>query len=535
MTYVARILHTNTNICWLKLKEEIIVTKRALISVSDKSGILEFAKELEAMDYEILSTGGTKKHLQENGVTVTSVDEVTKFPEILGGRVKTLNPMIHGGLLAKYDDPEHQAQMQEHGIEPIEIVCVNLYPFVETISKPNVEFADAIENIDIGGPTMLRSAAKNQKYVTVIVDANDYGSVLAELKAEGHTTLETRRRLAAKVFRHTAAYDSYISNYLTNYVGEEFPDQLTLTYELKQPLRYGENPHQKAAFYQKRLASDFSIAYAEQLHGKELSYNNIQDANAALQIIKEFKQPAAVAVKHMNPCGVGTGETIAEAFNEAYEADSTSIFGGIVALNREVDAETAEKLAGIFLEIIIAPAFTDEAIEKLTVKKNVRLLKISFEQQKRDQFNTVSVEGGLLVQEPDRKGFDEAEITVTSERQPTEQEWEALKLGWSVVKHVKSNAIVVTDDKMTLGVGAGQMNRVGSAKIALEQAGEKAKGAALASDAFFPMPDTVEEAAKAGITAIIHPGGSKRDQDSIDVANKYGIAMVTTGVRHFKH
>jgi len=535
VTYVARILHTNTNICWLKLKEEIIVTKRALISVSDKSGILEFAKELEAMDYEILSTGGTKKHLQENGVTVTSVDEVTKFPEILGGRVKTLNPMIHGGLLAKYDDPEHQAQMQEHGIEPIEIVCVNLYPFVETISKPNVEFADAIENIDIGGPTMLRSAAKNQKYVTVIVDANDYGSVLAELKAEGHTTLETRRRLAAKVFRHTAAYDSYISNYLTNYVGEEFPDQLTLTYELKQPLRYGENPHQKAAFYQKRLASDFSIAYAEQLHGKELSYNNIQDANAALQIIKEFKQPAAVAVKHMNPCGVGTGETIAEAFNEAYEADSTSIFGGIVALNREVDAETAEKLAGIFLEIIIAPAFTDEAIEKLTVKKNVRLLKISFEQQKRDQFNTVSVEGGLLVQEPDRKGFDEAEITVTSERQPTEQEWEALKLGWSVVKHVKSNAIVVTDDKMTLGVGAGQMNRVGSAKIALEQAGEKAKGAALASDAFFPMPDTVEEAAKAGITAIIHPGGSKRDQDSIDVANKYGIAMVTTGVRHFKH
>ncbi|MBO2536564.1 bifunctional phosphoribosylaminoimidazolecarboxamide formyltransferase/IMP cyclohydrolase [Rummeliibacillus suwonensis] len=511
------------------------MSKRALISVSDKSGILEFAKELEALDYEILSTGGTKKHLQENGVKVTSVEEVTNFPEILGGRVKTLNPMIHGGLLAKYDDPEHQAQMQEHGIEPIEIVCVNLYPFVETISKPNVEFADAIENIDIGGPTMLRSAAKNQKYVTVIVDANDYPKVLEELKANGSTTLETRRHLAAKVFRHTAAYDSYISNYLTEYLGEEFPEQLTLTYELKQPLRYGENPHQKAAFYQKRLGSDFSIAYAEQLHGKELSYNNIQDANAALQIIKEFKQPAAVAVKHMNPCGVGVGETIAQAFNEAYESDSTSIFGGIVALNREVDAETAEKLASIFLEIIIAPGFTAEAIEKLTVKKNVRLLKISFEQQKRDQFNTVSVEGGLLVQEPDRKGFEDAEITVTSERQPTEKEWEALKLGWSVVKHVKSNAIVVTDDKMTLGVGAGQMNRVGSAKIALEQAGDKAKGAALASDAFFPMPDTVEEAAKAGITVIIHPGGSKRDQDSIDVANKYGIAMVTTGVRHFKH
>lgn len=511
------------------------MTKRALISVSDKSGVLEFAKELVALGYEVLSTGGTKQHLQDNGVAVTSVDEVTKFPEILGGRVKTLNPMIHGGLLAKYDDPEHQAQMQEHGIEPIEIVCVNLYPFVETISKPNVEFVDAIENIDIGGPTMLRSAAKNQQYVSVIVDANDYAAVLAELKADGETTLATRRRLAAKVFRHTAAYDSYISNYLSTELGEEFPEQMTLTYELKQTLRYGENPHQKAAFYQKRLGSDFSIAFAEQLHGKELSYNNIQDANAALQIIKEFKQPAAVAVKHMNPCGVGTGSTIAQAFNMAYEADSTSIFGGIVALNREVDAETAKQLSSIFLEIIIAPSFTKEAIELLTVKKNIRLLTISFDQYTQDAFNTVSVEGGLLVQEPDRFGFNEADIQVVSERQPTEQEWEAMKLGWSVVKHVKSNAIVITDHQMTLGVGAGQMNRVGSAKIALEQAGEKAKGAAMASDAFFPMPDTVENAIAAGITAIIHPGGSKRDQESIDAANAAGITMVLTGVRHFKH
>ena len=511
------------------------MTKRALISVSDKSGVLEFAKELVALGYEVLSTGGTKQHLQDNGVAVTSVDEVTKFPEILGGRVKTLNPMIHGGLLAKYDDPEHQAQMQEHGIEPIEIVCVNLYPFVETISKPNVEFVDAIENIDIGGPTMLRSAAKNQQYVSVIVDANDYAAVLAELKADGETTLATRRRLAAKVFRHTAAYDSYISNYLSTELGEEFPEQMTLTYELKQTLRYGENPHQKAAFYQKRLGSDFSIAFAEQLHGKELSYNNIQDANAALQIIKEFKQPAAVAVKHMNPCGVGTGSTIAQAFNMAYEADSTSIFGGIVALNREVDAETAKQLSSIFLEIIIAPSFTKEAIELLTVKKNIRLLTISFDQYAQDAFNTVSVEGGLLVQEPDRFGFNEADVQVVSERQPTEQEWEAMKLGWSVVKHVKSNAIVITDHQMTLGVGAGQMNRVGSAKIALEQAGEKAKGAAMASDAFFPMPDTVENAIAAGITAIIHPGGSKRDQESIDAANAAGITMVLTGVRHFKH
>lgn len=508
------------------------MTKRALISVSNKDGILEFAKELVALDYEILSTGGTKKMLQDNNVPVTAVDEVTKFPEILDGRVKTLNPMIHGGLLGKFDDPSHQAQMNEHGIEPIEIVCVNLYPFVETISKPDVTWDDAIENIDIGGPTMLRSAAKNHQYVTVIVDSNDYAKVLEELKANGSTTIETRKALAAKVFRHTAAYDSYISNYLTE---EEFPENLTMTYELKQTLRYGENPHQKAAFYQKRLSSDFSLAYATQLHGKELSYNNIQDGNAALQIVKEFDKPAAVAVKHMNPCGVGTGATIEEAFDKAYEADPTSIFGGIIALNREVDAATAEKLGGIFLEIIIAPSFTDEALEILTKKKNIRLLTINFAQEKKDQFKVVSVEGGLLVQEEDTFGFADADIKVVTDRQPTDEELEALKLGWAVVKHVKSNAIVVNDAQMTLGVGAGQMNRVGAAKIALEQAGEKAKGAVLASDAFFPMSDTVEAAAAAGITAIIQPGGSVKDQDSIDKANEFGIAMVFTGVRHFKH
>ncbi len=512
--------------------EDFIVGKRALISVSNKEGILEFAKELVALGYEILSTGGTKSMLQDNHVPVTAVDEVTKFPEILDGRVKTLNPLIHGGLLGKFDDASHQAQMNEHGIEPIEIVCVNLYPFVETISKPNVSLDDAIENIDIGGPTMLRSAAKNHQYVTVIVDAADYAQVLEELKANGATTHETRRKLAAKVFRHTAAYDSYISNYLTE---EDFPESLTLTYELKQNLRYGENPHQKAAFYQKRLGSDFSIAFAEQLHGKELSYNNIQDANAALQIVKEFEMPAAVAVKHMNPCGVGTGATIEEAFNKAYEADPTSIFGGIIALNKEVDVATAEKLGGIFLEIIIAPSFTEQALNILTAKKNIRLMTIDFSQAKQDQFNVVSVEGGLLVQEPDRFGFNDATIDVVTDRKPTEEEWNALKLGWAVVKHVKSNAIVVADSQMTLGVGAGQMNRVGAAKIAFEQAGVKARGAALASDAFFPMGDTVEAAHAAGITAIIQPGGSIKDQESIDKANEYGITMVFTGVRHFKH
>lgn len=508
------------------------MAKRALISVSNKDGILEFAKELVTLGYEILSTGGTKNMLQENNVPVTAVDEVTKFPEILDGRVKTLNPLIHGGLLGKFDAPNHKAQMDELGIEPIEIVCVNLYPFVETISKPDVTWDDAIENIDIGGPTMLRSAAKNHQYVTVIVDSNDYTNVVKELKENGSTTLETRKKLAAKVFRHTAAYDSYISNYLTE---EEFPENLTMTYELKQTLRYGENPHQKAAFYQKRLSSDFSLAYATQLHGKELSYNNIQDGNAALQIVKEFDIPAAVAVKHMNPCGVGTGETIEEAFDKAYEADSVSIFGGIIALNREVDKATAEKLSEIFLEIIIAPSFTEEALEILTKKKNIRLLTINFAQEQQDQFKVVSVEGGLLVQEDDTYGFNEADIKVVTDREPSEEEWAALKLGWAVVKHVKSNAIVVNDSQMTLGIGAGQMNRVGAAKIALEQAGEKSKGAVLASDAFFPMPDTVETAIAAGITAIIHPGGSIRDQDSIDVANKAGITMVTTGVRHFKH
>lgn len=509
--------------------------KRALLSVSDKSGILEFAQELEQLGYELLSTGGTMKHLKDNGVSVTAVDEITGFPEIMEGRVKTLNPIIHGGLLAKQDDPGHQAQMEEHGIQPIDVVCVNLYPFKETISKPDVTEDDAIENIDIGGPAMLRASAKNHAYVTVIVDSTDYEDVLKELKAEGSTRLPTRRRLAAKVFRHTAAYDALISGYLTELAGEQFPEQVTYTYELKQPLRYGENPHQQAAFYSRPLGSDFSIAYAEQLHGKELSYNNIQDANAAIQIVKEFAEPAAVAVKHMNPCGVGTGKTIAEAFSKAYEADPVSIFGGIIALNKEVDRETAAQLADIFLEIVIAPSFTEEAIETLTKKKNIRLLTISFEQQKNDQWNTVSVEGGLLMQQPDSYGFEEADIKVATDREPTEAEWNAMKLGWAVVKHVKSNAIVVTDEHMTIGVGAGQMNRVGAANIALTQAGERAKGAALASDAFFPMDDTVEAAAKAGITAIIQPGGSVKDADSIKKANDYGIAMVFTGVRHFKH
>ncbi|MEW8969481.1 MAG: bifunctional phosphoribosylaminoimidazolecarboxamide formyltransferase/IMP cyclohydrolase [Mesobacillus sp.] len=509
--------------------------KRALISVSNKEGIVELAKELVQLGFEIVSTGGTKQALKDGGVPVIGISDVTGFPEILEGRVKTLHPKIHGGLLAKYDDTSHQSQLAENEIEKIELVCVNLYPFKETISKPGVTPEDAIENIDIGGPAMLRASAKNHQYITVLVDPADYQQVIEEYKTQNETTLETRRRLAAKVFRHTAAYDALIAEYMTNLAGEEQPEKMTVTYELKQSLRYGENPHQKAAFYQKPLGSAFSVAAAEQLHGKELSYNNINDANAALQIVKEFSEPAAVAVKHMNPCGVGAGKDIFDAFGKAFEADPVSIFGGIIALNREVDGETARKLYEIFLEIIIAPSFSEEALEILTAKKNLRLLKVSFDGEASKENTLSSIEGGLLVQEQDTFGFDEAEISVPTKREPTEAEWEALKLGWKVVKHVKSNAIVVANKDMTLGIGAGQMNRVGAAKIALEQAGSKADGAALASDAFFPMDDTVEAAAKAGITAIIQPGGSVRDADSIKKADEYGIAMVFTGVRHFKH
>ena len=511
------------------------MAKRALISVSDKAGIVEFAAHLKELGFDIISTGGTKKALQGSGIDVIGISDVTGFPEILDGRVKTLHPNVHGALLAMPDVSAHAAEISEHQIEPIELVCVNLYPFQQTIAKQDATLEEAIENIDIGGPSMLRSSAKNHKFVTVVVDPADYATVLAEYGEQGGTTLETRRKLAAKAFRHTASYDSIISQYLTEAAGEEQPESITYTYNLQQTLRYGENPHQQAAFYKKPLGSRFSIANATQLHGKELSYNNINDANAALQIVREFDGPAAVAVKHNNPCGVGTGNSTVEAFRMAYAADPVSIFGGIIALNRTVDAETARLLHEIFLEIVIAPGFTEEATEILINKKNLRILEIPFSKTDKPEKVLSSVEGGLLVQEADAYTLDDAEITVPTDRQPTDEEWEALKLGWSVVKHVKSNAIVVSDQKMTLGVGAGQMNRVGAARIAIGQAGEKAKGACLASDAFFPMDDTVREAAKAGITAIIQPGGSIKDEESIKAANEFGIAMVFTGVRHFKH
>lgn len=509
--------------------------KRALLSVSDKTGIVEFAKGLREAGYELVSTGGTKKTLAENGIEVIGIEEITKFPEIMDGRVKTLHPNVHGGLLAKRNDDAHLSQLAEHHIQPIDLVCVNLYPFQHTISKPEVTPDEAIENIDIGGPTMLRSAAKNHEFVTVIVDPSDYDIILAQLSENGEVSGQKKRQLAAKVFRHTAAYDAVISEYMTQLAEEENPESVTLTYNLKQSLRYGENPHQRASFYQKPLGSVFSVAFATQLHGKELSYNNINDADAALLIVRDFEQPAAVAVKHMNPCGVGVGETLAEAFRKAYAADSTSIFGGIIALNREVDLETSMLLKDIFLEIIIAPSYTKDALEVLTAKKNIRLLTVDFDGELKKENKTTSIQGGLLIQDLDTAGFDQATLSIPTKREPSEEEWAALKLGWKVVKHVKSNAIVVSGEQMTYGIGAGQMNRVGAANIALAQAGGKATGAALASDAFFPMDDTVEAAAKAGITAIIQPGGSVRDEDSIKKADEYGIAMVFTGVRHFKH
>ncbi|WP_404460468.1 bifunctional phosphoribosylaminoimidazolecarboxamide formyltransferase/IMP cyclohydrolase [Sutcliffiella horikoshii] len=508
---------------------------RALVSVSNKEGIVPFVQQLVDLGVEVISTGGTKKVLQDNGVKVIGISEVTGFPEILDGRVKTLHPMIHGGLLAMRDNESHKAQLEEHGITPIDLVVVNLYPFKETISKADSTFEDAIENIDIGGPTMLRAAAKNHKDVAVLVDPVDYEGVITELKESGKVEVATRRRLAAKVFRHTAAYDAMISNYLTEAVEEKHPESLTVTFEKKQDLRYGENPHQKAAFYQAPLASEFSIASAEQLHGKELSYNNINDADAALQIVKEFKDPAVVAVKHMNPCGVGTGATTVEAYRRAYEADPVSIFGGIIAFNTEVDKETAELLHELFLEIVIAPSFSEDALAVLKQKKNIRLLLVDMNGAGMMQSRMVSVRGGLLVQDEDQFGLEDATVSVPTKREPTEQEWADLKLAWKVVKHVKSNAIVLAKEGQTVGVGAGQMNRVGAAKIAIEQAGEKAAGSALGSDAFFPMNDTVEAAAKAGVTAIIQPGGSIKDEDSIKKADEHGITMVFTGMRHFKH
>ncbi|UXR74550.1 bifunctional phosphoribosylaminoimidazolecarboxamide formyltransferase/IMP cyclohydrolase [Staphylococcus sp. IVB6238] len=491
--------------------------KKAILSVSDKTGITEFAKKLVAEGFELYSTGGTYRAIEEAGVPVASVSELTQFDEIMDGRVKTLHPAVHGGILADRDKPEHLEQLAAQNIDLIDMVVVNLYPFQETVKNPDVTEMDAIENIDIGGPTMLRAAAKNFKHVTTIVDPADYDHVISKLQ-QGTLDEAYRKSLMIKVFKHTFEYDQAITNFFSK--NEEV-------------LRYGENPQQSATFIRTSHAAN-TLAGTTQHHGKQLSYNNIKDADATLTLVKQFEGPAAVAVKHMNPCGVGIGETIHEAYLNAYEADSQSIFGGIVALNRPVTKELAESLHSIFLEVIIAPQFDETALAVLQQKKNIRLLEVDMTNDS-DEQEFVSVSGGYLVQDKDTFDVPQSEMKVVTEVAPTDEQWEALLLGWKVVKAVKSNAIVLANNKQTVGIGAGQMNRVGSAEIAIERAIEMNDQVILASDGFFPMDDTVETAAKAGIKAIIQPGGSIKDQDSIDMANKHGIAMVTTGMRHFKH
>lgn len=510
---------------------------RALLSVSDKSGIVEFAQELEKIGVQIISTGGTHKRLADNGIQVMGISEVTGFPECLDGRVKTLHPAVHGGILAMREKPEHMDQLSELGIETIDIVAINLYPFKETIMKPDVTLEDAIENIDIGGPTMLRAAAKNHKDVVVICDPADYKTVVAELKEMNTVSYETKFKLALKVFQHTAAYDAMIADYLRKEINGELPDQLTMTFEKVQELRYGENPHQKAFYYKEIQPAAGSLVKAEQLHGKELSFNNINDTNGALAALKEFTEPTVVAVKHANPCGVGTGFDILSAYKKAYECDPTSIFGGIIAANRPIDGPTAEEINRIFIEIVIAPDFTKEAMDILTQKKNIRLLKLDDIEDKgpEGQLDVKKVSGGLLVQGVDDILFDEEQLQVVTDRIPTEKEMEDMRLAMKVVKHIKSNGIVLAKDQATIGIGPGQVNRIWAVENAIRQANTEIKGAVLASDAFFPFDDCVTAAAKAGVTAIIQPGGSMRDQESIDKANELGIAMVFCMVRHFKH
>ena len=535
--------------------------KRALVSVSDKAGVVDFCKGLVENGFEIISTGGTAKALKDAGLKVIGISDITGFPECLDGRVKTLHPNVHAGLLAMRSNPEHMAQLEKLNINTIDIVCVNLYPFKATLLK-GADFAECIENIDIGGPTMIRAAAKNYQDVAVIVDPKDYNRVLNELK-NGGVTLETKKYLQYKVFAHTAVYDSLISNYLAAQLGITFPEQVTFAYEKAQDMRYGENPQQQAVFYNEQFIRKGSLSSAKQLWGKELSYNNINDANGALELLKEYGDtPAVVACKHANPCGVGTGKSIHEAYMRAYNSDPVSVFGGILAINGTVDEATANEINKIFIEIVMAPDYTPEALAILQAKKNIRLLKIENISARREStaFDMKKVYGGLLVQQYDESllhGEDMnlfknkatvEEITtpagkkrktyglgVVTNRAPTAEEVEALLFNWKVVKHTKSNAIVIGKTGRTTGIGMGQTNRIWAAQQAIAHAGAEAKDSVMASDAFFPFPDCVEECVKAGITAIIQPGGSIQDEASVEACNAAGIAMVFVGDRHFKH
>jgi phosphoribosylaminoimidazolecarboxamide formyltransferase / IMP cyclohydrolase len=513
--------------------------KRALISVSDKRDLAEFAKRLAAAGVEVLSTGGTAKALREAGVSVIDVSEYTQSPEVMDGRVKTLHPRVHGGLLMR-DTPEDRAQLTDLGGKPIDLVVVNLYPFESTVQR-GAPHDEVIENIDIGGPSMLRSAAKNHARVTVVVDPADYALIEATLPEAPSAT--ERARLAAKAFTHTAAYDGAIAGYLTGRAEDgtqsAFPGTLTLQFQRAYGLRYGENPHQAGAFYVERSAAEGSLARADSLGagGKELSFNNLVDCEAALDAVREFEQPAAVVVKHTNPCGVAEGESLAEAYRSAREADPVSAFGGIVALNRPVDEATANVLAETFLECIVAPSFSDEALARLQKKKDLRLLATrSWLGPTHRDLTFKRVGGGIVAQERDATaGADLADAKVVTKRAPSAEERASLEFAWRVSKHVKSNAIVLSKGKQTVGVGAGQMSRVVSVEIAAKLAGERARGAVLASDAFFPFPDGLEAAAAAGVTAVVQPGGSKKDPEVIAAADRAGIAMLFTGVRHFRH
>jgi len=512
---------------------------RALISVSDKAGIIELASGLESLGVELLSTGGTAKLLREKGMKVRDVSDLTGFPELLDGRVKTLHPKVHGGLLAIRSNPQHLAQVREHGIEFIDMVVVNLYPFENTASKPGVTLEELIENIDIGGPSMLRSAAKNFEDVTVVVDAADYSGVLEELQRNGGSiSRETRARLARKAFATTAAYDGAISTTLQRLGNDDLPESLHLNFRKLMNLRYGENPHQKAALYRDPTAAGRGLASAPQIQGKELSYNNLVDLEAAWRLVREFDEPATVIVKHTNPCGVATGTTLAESYQRALEVDPVSSFGSVIAFNRAVDGPTAEELSALFVEAVVSPGFEAPALERLAGKKNLRLLDMSAAAGDNFGLQLKAVGGGLLVQTPDSLAAQPDLWRCVTERQPTPEEMQALIFAWRVVKHVKSNAIVFARAGVLVGVGAGQMSRVDSVKLAATKARElkhPLEGTVLASDAFFPFPDGLDEAARAGATAIVQPGGSVRDNEVLTAANHHHLAMMLTGVRHFSH
>ena len=510
--------------------------ERALLSVSNKAGIVGLAKELREMGVEIISTGGTEAKLREEGIDVIPISEVTGFPEMMDGRVKTLHPHIHAALLADRDNAGHMEEIAQKGIKPIDLVVVNLYPFAETIARPQTTLAEAVEQIDIGGVTLIRAAAKNFAGVAIVTNPKRYSSILLEMRRnDGDLSSETRRSLAAEGFRHTANYDAAIYAYLSK-AFEEFPETLNLVFKKKAELRYGENPHQKGALYQEIGAPSTSLVLAEQWHGKELSFNNVLDTDAAWSLVKEFPLPAAVMIKHNNPCGVAMAERLAAAWQSAYECDEVSAFGSVMAFNRPIDVETAELINSIFVEVVIAPEYSEPARKLLQSKEDIRLLSLPLE---REVYSTLKdlkrVDGGILVQDYDAGDDDLSQAGFVGDRKPSEEQWEELVFAWKVAKHTRSNAIVLTKDKATVGIGAGQMSRLDSTHLALRKAGDKARGSACASDAFFPFPDAVIMAADAGVEAFIQPGGSMRDEETFQEINKRGLVMVLTGKRHFRH